>query len=137
VITLDQLLGPYKGHKDVTPAVIDAATSFLSRVSLLESMAIADGVVFPVNPKTGTGVSGHANGGFRPKDCPDGAPGSPHKQGRGVDRFDPHERIDAWCMKNLDRLREVGIYIEHPEATPGWSHWTDRPPASKRIVFYP
>ena len=51
--------------------------------------------------------------------------------------FDPHEEIDAWCMANQEILELHGIYLEHPEKTPGWSHWTVRKPASGQRVFFP
>lgn len=98
---------------------------------------VADGVVFPDNPKTGTGVSGEVYGGIRPQDCPIGAPHSNHKQGRAVDRFDPGDLIDNWCVAHQDRLLFHGIYIEHPSKTPGWSHWQAVPPPSGHTVFYP
>ena len=98
---------------------------------------VADGVVFPVNRKTGSQVSGEVYGGFRPQSCPIGAPGSNHKEGRAVDRYDPHGLIDMWCMAHQPSLRACGIYLEHPEATRGWSHWQSVPPRSGKVVFYP
>jgi hypothetical protein len=98
---------------------------------------VADGVVFPTNPATKTQVAGETYGGFRPQDCPQGAPHSAHKEGLAVDRYDPSGAIDSWLLKNQYALGSCGVYIEHPSTTKGWSHWSIRPPASGHHVFYP
>ena len=113
------------------------AERLLDAVGRLETMASADGVEFPDNPVTGSGGSGATYGGFRPQDCTQGALHSSHKEALAVDRFDPKDKIDEWCMKNLDAVRACGIYIEHPSATQGWSHWTVRAPRSGKTVFMP
>lgn len=137
MIMLEQYVGPHADSRDWTPDVRSNARSFLEKCAALEAEMVADGVEFHVNPATGSNVSGYWYGGFRPQDCPEGAPGSSHKVGRGVDRYDPDGDIDQWCMEHQDRLEAHGIYIEHPAATRGWSHWTDRAPKSGRRVFYP
>lgn len=140
MITLVQYFGPYAGHADATDTVIDNAEALLKACGALEQMAKLDGVQFPDSPKTGNGVSGDGNGGFRPKDCPVGAEHSSHKEGRAVDRYDPHGDIDRWCMSNSGeggKLSQCGIYIEHPSKTDGWSHWTIKAPGSGRRVFMP
>lgn len=134
MITIQDYFGLWHDCDDVTPEVMENATQLLTACSLLESMALADGVEFPINPQTGNGISGKKYGGFRPQQCTEGAPKSAHKSGQAVDRYDPYGRIDQWCMKNLARLEECGIYLEHPNATPGWSHWSIRP-CSKRVFF--
>ena len=137
MITLEQYAGPHAGSKDWTPERREAAALALATFAELEDEMLMDGVEFPDNPATGSGVSGKTFGGFRPQSCPQGAPNSSHKEGTGVDRYDPKGEIDAWCMKNQGRLAARGIYIEHPSATPGWSHWTTRAPRSGNTVFYP
>lgn len=140
MITLLQYLGVYEDHKDATPAILDNAVELLVAVGKLQLMAIEDGVEFPINPATNSQVSGSQNGGFRPQDCPIGALHSSHKQGLAVDIYDPQGLIDAWCMMHSGvggKLEQCGIYIEHPSATKGWSHWTIKPPGSKKRVFYP
>jgi hypothetical protein len=136
-ITVEQYFGPWIKHPDATPKRKDNAARLLLAVARLEAHAVADGVVFRINPKTGSGVSGTQYGGFRPQDCPEGAPGSSHKDALAVDRYDPIGEIDAWCMRNLNILELCGIYIEHPSATCGWSHWTIRAPKSGRRAFFP
>lgn len=137
MITLEQYVGPHKDSPDWTPERQVNAKRLLEECADLEAEMIADGVSFPDNPATESGVSGQTFGGFRPQDCPQGAPNSSHKEGSGVDRYDPLEAIDNWCMAHQDRLKAHGIYIEHPDATKGWSHWTTRSPKSGRTVFYP
>ena len=137
MITLAQYVGPHSKSPDWDTTCQANAAQLLVACSKLEEYARADGVEFPDNPNTGSGVSGLTFGGFRPQDCPQGAPLSSHKKGLAVDRYDPRNKIDDWCMKNLAKLEECGIYIEHPSKTPGWSHWTIKRPGSGNRVFYP
>ena len=137
MITLNQYVGPHRAHPDWTPARQLNAQALLAKACELEAEMVRAGVSFPDNPITGTGVSGNTFGGFRPQDCPQGAPNSTHKQGQGVDRYDPRGEIDAWCMAHQDRLAAHGIYLEHASATPGWSHWQSVPPKSGKQVYLP
>lgn len=144
MITLQQYFGKWATCPDATPERVSNAQRMLACVENLELLAIADGVVFPDHERSGDGlhvyddnVSGQYMGGFRPQTCTQGAPHSSHKEGLAVDRYDPHGEIDTWCMKNFDKLEQCGIYIEHPDSTPGWSHWTIREPASGHRAFYP
>lgn len=137
MITLAQYFGPWIDHPDVNLERRLNAELLLSACAKLEVVATADGVEFLTNPATGSGVSGETLGGFRPQNCAIGAARSSHKEGMAVDRYDPHGTIDEWCLMNVDRLKACGIYIEHPDATKGWSHWSIKPPASGRQVFYP
>ena len=137
MITLDEYVGPHKESKDWTKQRQENAKKLLQACLLLEHEMLEDGVSFPDNPITKSGVSGKTYGGFRPQDCAVGAPNSSHKEGLAVDRYDPLESIDNWCMSHQDRLKHHGIYIEHPSATKGWSHWTIRAPKSGKTVFYP
>ena len=137
MITLQEYFGHWWDHNDATEERKANAERLLGLCEKLELMALADGVEFPINPTTGSGVSGSTYGGFRPQSCPIGAPSSSHKEGLAVDRYDPSGQIDEWCMAHQDDLKECGIYIEHPKYTVGWSHWTIRPPKSGNRVFIP
>ncbi len=137
MITLTEYAGPHRESKDWTPAREQNAIELLTRCEALEEEMVADGVEFPDNPATGSGVSGQTFGGFRPQSCTQGAPNSAHKEGQAVDRYDPKGEIAAWCMKHQDRLKFHGIYMEHPSATKGWCHWGIRAPRSGNTVFYP
>lgn len=137
MITIDQLVGTYADSPDWTQARQDNAANLLAVCALLEQDMVAAGIVFHDNPHTDNGVSGETNGGFRPQNCPIGAPDSAHKNGQAVDRYDPDGAIDAYLMANQDKLIKYGIYIEHPDSTPGWSHWSTRAPGSGHHVFFP
>lgn len=137
MITLQQYVGPHGASPDWTGARQANAAALLSACSRLEMLALQDGVKFPINPVTQSGVSGETLGGFRPQACPIGAPTSAHKEGMAVDRYDPDGLIDKWCFEHQARLEQCGIYLEHPDATKGWSHWSTRAPKSGKRVFYP
>lgn len=137
MITLEDYVGPHADSQDWTEERRGNAARLLNACAILEAYAAQDGVRFPVNPATRSGVSGKRYGGFRPQSCHIGAPSSAHKEGLAVDLFDPRGNIDKWCLANQDKLALFGIYIEHPSETAGWSHWTVRAPASGRHVFFP
>lgn len=137
MITMEQYVGPHKFSEDWTAARQLNAAELLIACWKLEQLAIADGITFPNNPKTNSGVSGGTLGGFRPQSCKIGAPHSAHKEGFAVDRYDPEGKIDSWCMANQAKLAACGIYLEHPSKTIGWSHWTTRAPLSRNRVFMP
>lgn len=137
MITLDQYIGTHKDSPDLTPERIKNANNLLESVNALMANAEADNIEFLINPATGSQISGKTFGGFRPQNCPQGAPKSNHKQGKGIDLYDPHGQIDAWCMANFSQLEDAGIWIEHPEATTGWSHWQSVPPKSGKRAYHP
>lgn len=137
MITLTQYAGPHRESEDWTPAREQNAIELLTRCEALEEEMVADGVEFPDNPVTKNGISGKTFGGFRPQSCTQGAPNSAHKEGQAVDRYDPKGEIDKWLMEHQSRLAHHDLYIEHPSATSGWSHWGTRAPKSGNRVFYP
>lgn len=145
MLSVEEYFGPWVDHPDATSERKFNAQNLVDACNRLEAMALEDNVAFPEHKRTLSklswgdisDVSGDGYGGFRPQDCPIGAKNSSHKEGEGVDRYDPGGNIDAWCMENKDKLEACGIHIEHPSATVGWSHWTIRPPRSGSIVFYP
>lgn len=137
MITIYDVLGKYKNHPDVTQEVTENISKLVTTVNALMKYMEAEGVVFHVNPITGTYVGGETLGGFRPKSCPIGADKSAHKRGLAVDLYDKTDEIDAWLMAHASILNQFGLYFEHPKATPRWSHWTVRAPGSKRRFFYP
>ena len=140
MITLSQYLGKFDNSPDLTDEYKLNALNLLRAVEKLQNLAEASGTEFKVNPVTNSQVSGSQYGGFRPKDCPEGAMHSSHKEGLAVDIYDPQNRIDAWCMMHSGKgglLEQCGIYIEHPDATNHWSHWTIKAPGSGNRVFRP
>ena len=142
MFTLKDYVGVHWNSPDWNEVRIANAQNLMAACKALQERMEADGVVFHINPKTGTTISGEVYGGFRPQDCPIGAPESSHKQGKAVDRYDPYNQIDDWLLAHPEALAEFGIFIEHPDKTPHWSHWAIKtlpsdPPHSGHHIFYP
>ena len=137
MITIYEYVGVHANSPDWNSDRQLNAQKLLDICALLETELIAAGIEFPINPKTNSGVSGETNGGFREQNCIVGAPNSSHKEGQAVDRYDPENKIDAYLMANQDLLVKYGIYIESPDSTPSWSHWSTRAPGSGHHVFIP
>lgn len=116
--------------------LINLCTKFIAKLE-------EEGVIFQINPKTGTIISGEIYGGFRPQNCPIGAPHSAHKEGMAVDIYDPDNRIDGYIdgFEGKDGynslLEEFGLYREHPDKTPHWCHLTTHAPGSGKRTFWP
>ena len=135
-ITAAEYFGRFIGHHDATEQVRKAADVLLDRVNrLITHLATKKMVHFRINPLTKSLITGEGQGGFRPQDSGQGAPNSSHKEGRGIDLYDPDGEIDD----NIDdaMLEEFGLYREHPAATRRWCHLTTRPPRSGKRSFYP
>lgn len=66
---------------------------------------------------------------------------STHIYGEGIDVQDhPDRRIARWCLRNLNRMLEIGIWAEDPRWTGGldpWVHWQSVPPRSGRRIYIP
>ena len=81
------------------------------------------------------------NSGWRPRQInarvPNASPRSRHLTCEAIDMDDPHDLLDAWCMDHLDVLAAIGLWLEHPSATPGWCHVQIVPPRSGARVFEP
>lgn len=137
MVTLAEYVGPHAKSKDWSYVRQQNAQALLDKVNALCDEMRADGIILHVNPSTRSQVSGKTLGGFRPQNATQGAPNSSHKEGQGIDLYDPNNTIDAWCMVNQARLAHHGIYIEHPDATKGWCHMTTRAPRSGNRVFMP
>lgn len=135
MITLEEYFGKFRS--EATPEHVANAIALLRSVSALHDALVTMGVTLPYNPKTNSLISGSQFGGYRPQDCCEGAPQSAHKQGLAVDLYDPNGEIDLTLYNHQDLLIQYGIYIEHPEKTPNWSHWSIKPPKSGKHVFYP
>lgn len=138
----------YFGAKPHSPAQEEAATDLLVRVNMLVSEAARAGAFErAIDPDTGTEISGSrggaGDGGFRLPSATTGTAGSSHKQAKGVDVYDPQNRLDAWLDTaehgdgDNTLLAQAGLYREHPDATPGWCHLSTRAPGSGRRTFHP
>jgi hypothetical protein len=141
MITVDDyFMGRRETHPlALTPDIERNATRTVNVANALLARAMSAGIHLGTNPKTGSGV----NSGWRPPALNAATKGaatnSKHMTGMAVDVYDPDGKIDAWLMTEAGQqaLKDVGIWIEHPDATPGWSHWQIVPPGSGRRVFHP
>jgi hypothetical protein len=131
-ITLDQyFIGrPHTSDQAGFAQILLAAVN-----ALLAHYSTDEGVELPINPHTGTLISGKTEGGFRLPNCPQGAPNSSHKEAKAVDVYDPSDDIDTWL--NDEILTQFNLYREAPASTLGWCHLTTRPPGSKHRTFEP
>jgi hypothetical protein len=135
MILLRDYFGKWENHPDLTDARKSNAIVLLDKVNLLLDESARFDIDLIENPATGTYISGQKYGGFRPQDCPQGAPTSSHKEGHGVDIYDPHNALDNWITDA--RLEQFGLYREYPLVTRGWCHLTDRAPRSGKRTFLP
>jgi hypothetical protein len=136
----DYLMGRDQGFPaDCTPLVLTNAQSTIERANALIAVLEAEGIAIEQNPKTATPVSS----GWRPPQLnaavPNAAPRSKHMTGEAVDIFDPEGEIDTWLMSEAGQraLIAARLYLEHPSATKGWTHWQTVAPKSGNRVFYP
>lgn len=124
------------------------ADDLLTRVNALIAEAEAS-VEFTSTDcqNTGTQISGSkggtGDGGFRLPGATTGSPRSSHKEAKGVDIFDPLDKLDEWLDKfevgvgDNTKLAEHGLYRESPAMTPTWCHLSTRAPKSGRRTFNP
>lgn len=72
------------------------------------------------------GLARGVNSGWRPAAVnaaiPNAAKRSKHLLCLAIDLDDDDDALDAWCMGHLDVLEELGLWLEHPAATPRWCH---------------
>jgi hypothetical protein len=135
MIAVHDYFKQYEGHAEITGEMITRAQVMLAKVNELLERAVELGWQPQKNGYTGNLISGQKNGGWRPQACTIGAPGSSHKQARGVDVCDPDDALDDLLTDEL--LEEFGLYREHPDDTPHWCHLTDKAPGSGRRTFKP
>ena len=112
--------------KELTPEIRKAASETVQRANQLLALMNWGPVI--------------VSSGWRPPSINAAAGGSKrsnHLTGHAVDLSDPDGKIDAWCMANLDKLEQVGIWLESPDRTKNWSHWQIKSPASGNRVFNP
>lgn len=79
--------------------------------------------------------SGYRPGAFN--EAAGGAKKSYHMICLACDFKDPDGAIDAFCMANQALLADCGLWLEHPDSTPGWCHLQAVPPKSGNRVFRP
>lgn len=62
---------------------------------------------------------------------------SRHLSGQAVDVSDPHQQLQKWCLANVDKLEEIGLWCESFDATVNWVHLQIVPPKSGNRFFKP
>lgn len=139
IITLDEYFGPYKDNPAAKAAlIVEHATRTLALWNEFLQCAEDDGVQLEMNSLGGNEISGEGNGGFRPPDCPVGAPGSAHKDARGIDNSDTKRALTIWAMtRGLPVAERLGLYFEHPQWTRSWLHGQWGAPPSGHRFFVP
>lgn len=79
--------------------------------------------------------------GYRPAAINANVPGAAKKSNHmlclATDFADPNKELAKYCMDNQYILEQCGLYLEHPNATPGWCHLQCVPPKSGNRVFKP
>jgi len=133
-------MGRDKTHPmDLSTLVYRNAEVLVSLINKLLPLAEADGVKFEIHPRTKSIISG----GWRPPAINSSTKGaavnSKHITGQAVDVYDPDGDFDEWLIseRGIKALEQIGLWIEHPASTKGWTHLQSVPPGSKRRVFYP
>ena len=62
---------------------------------------------------------------------------SKHLSGNACDVLDKDGSLGKWCLENEAVLARIGLWCEHPSATPGWTHFQVMPPMSGKRFFLP
>lgn len=124
----------------MTPAIAANASLTVELVNKVMEKAAAAGVSIDKKPDSKYGCIAS---GWRPPavnaSTVNAAPNSKHMTGEAVDVYDPDGDLDDWLMTDEGQkaLAEIGMWMEHPAATKGWSHLQTRPPRSGKRVYYP
>lgn len=122
-------------QEECTLAIRRNAAALLAAVNTLLKCAEDDGV-------TALGVSS----GWRPQAVNDRTSNagkhSRHISGEAVDLTDhPDRSLARWCLRNLDRLAGLRLWMEDPRwtgaAASPWVHLQSVPPGSGKRVYVP
>ena len=91
--------------------------------------------------RTDYGIPMYVSSGYRPAainaTVPNAATHSWHMVCAAVDFADVDRKISNWCLANLDKLAEYGLWMEDAGSTPTWTHLQVYPPKSGNRVFIP
>lgn len=144
MITLEQYFGGRRETHptECSPGIEANAARSVPLFNALIAAGEADGVVFPVQP-AGDFAGSQLASGWRPPSINGKTPGasatSRHMTGEAADLYDPTGAVDAWLMspRGQTALVRIGLWMEHPDSTPGWAHVQTVPPRSGNRVFRP
>lgn len=123
----------------LTPDIQRNAARTVDLINALLAVAKVAGVTFKHSPTTGTYLSS----GWRPPavnaTTKNASKTSLHMTGEAGDVYDEADRLDAWLMTPAGQkaMADLGLWHEHPSATPNWAHVQTRPPKSGNRTFYP
>jgi hypothetical protein len=125
-ITVKEYLMGREIEYPITDDMLFNASEIVDRVNLLMTKAnifrgISSGYRPPAINALTPGASKH----------------SKHMSCEAIDLEDTDGKFDAWCMTHTDELKSCGLYLEHPEATPSWTHLQTVAPKSGKQVFKP
>lgn len=62
---------------------------------------------------------------------------SRHLIGAAVDIADSKKELQKWCLENVKLLEEIGLWMEHFDHTPTWTHFQIKSPRSGARFFKP
>lgn len=101
-----------------------------------------DRLLVPLNQiRSAYGKPMTVTSGWRPPsinaNTPGAAPKSKHMLGLAADIADQDGALWAWVIKNLDLMKQLGIYLEDKRWTPGWVHFGLGAPTSGKRIFIP
>ena len=125
--------------KSLTVEIEHEAARTVDLANKLLDTAALFGVILPTHPVNHT----HVSSGWRPPAInaatPNAAVNSKHMTGQAIDIYDPDGELDDWLMteKGQATLESIGLWIESPACSKGWSHLQTVPPKSGRRVFFP
>ena len=136
----EYLMGREKKYAtSLSVQILKNAEVLVGKLNRLLARADDAGVTFEINPVTKTIL----NSGWRPPavnaTTKGAAVNSKHMTGEAVDVYDPDGDLDEWLLSEdgQEALEDIGLWMEHPAATKGWSHLQTKPPRSGRRIFYP
>jgi hypothetical protein len=139
LIATDYFMGRDRAYpQHLTDEIRTNAAELLGRVNLLLTWALRDNVRPAIDQRT---IS-HVASGWRPPEINDAtanaAKQSRHLTGEAIDLRDNGNRdLARWCLKSIDALEEIGLWMEDPQWTPSWVHLQIVPPGSRRRVYCP
>lgn len=124
-ITRDEILQGRDAQYPLSPELVENLNILLERLNKFRQMYGKPMVV---------------TSGYRPAEfnkAAGGAQKSNHMICLACDFKDIDGSLDAWCMQHLEILEQCGLYLEHPDSTPGWSHLQAVAPRSGNRIFRP
>lgn len=128
MITLSDYAGDRADSADWTAVVRSNASVLLIAVANLMAYMQMAGILFMNDPATGTPVS---QGFLLQKESGFWT----YKEGLSINLYDPDSEIDNWLIEHQTKLEANGLFLEHPEHTPNYSHWTTSSAFGDSLIF--